>query len=305
MAGGPLCQKSIALLPLAGALLSLPAGAAATRDQPPRLLRLTPHAQVLGPPEAEALAVRVAAAIDEAVPRIAPLVGARDLGPVRAYVYPDRDSFRQAAHLPPRSTIAGLATFPDEIIHIDGTGLLASIEKIVPHEVGHVLVARALGPALPALPRWANEGIAEYVAGERASQVDPLALQAVGRGSALDIAHLDAAFGSGGERTALAYAQSASLVHFLVARRGEPVITNLLRALRQTGSFDSALQQAAGLPLRELESAWRQSLARRWRWPLLFQSGAPVLALMLLLFLAGVIRHFLHRRRQEMSEQDW
>ena len=306
MTGEPLCPKSIAVLPLAGLILSLPARAATPSEQPPRLLRQTAHAQVIGRPEAEALAARVAAAADEAVPRIAPLVGASDLSPVRAYVYSDRHSFLQAANLPRRSTIAGLATFPDEVIRIDGTGLLASIEKVVPHEVGHVLVARALGPALSALPRWTNEGIAEYVAGERASQVDPLALRAIGRGSALDVAELDAAFRSGGERSALAYAESASLVNFLVAERGESVIADLLRALRQTRSFDAALQQAAGLPLPELESAWRSSLARRWRWPLLFQSGAPILALMVLLFLVGLIRHLLRRRRrQEMSGQDW
>jgi len=289
------------------ALASLPSPLhAAAREQAPRVLRQTTYAHVIGHPQAEHLAVRVAAAIDQAVPEIAPLLGARDLSPIRAYVYPDRDSFRRAANLPRRSTIAGLATFPGEVIHIDGTGLLASIEKVVPHEVGHVLVARALGPALPALPRWTNEGIAEYVAGERASQVDPVALRAIGRGSALDIAELDAAFHSGGQRTALAYAQSASLVNFLVAERGEEIIADLLRTLRETRSFDAALDQATGRRLPELESAWRRSLARRWRWPLLFQSGAPVLALMLLLFLAGLVRHFLRRRRrQEISEQDW
>jgi hypothetical protein len=299
-------SKSIALLLAAGSLVSLPAGAATPSDQAPRLLCQTTYAHVIGRPRAEHLASRVAAAVDQATPSIAPLVGAQDLRPLRAYVYSDRDSFRQAAHLPRRSTIVGIATFPEEVIHIDGTGMLASIEKIVPHEVGHVLLARALGPALRALPRWTNEGIAEYVAGERASQVDPVALRAIGRGSALDIAELDAAIRSGGPRTTLAYAQSASLVNFLVAERGEKVIADLLRTLRATHTFDTALEQTTGLPLPELESAWRTSLAHRWRWPLLFQSGAPFFVLMLLLFLVGLLRHFLRRhRRQEMPDQDW
>ncbi|UCC68829.1 MAG: hypothetical protein JSV79_02555, partial [Armatimonadota bacterium] len=160
--------------------------------------------------------------------------------------------------------------------------------------------------ALPALPRWTNEGIAEYVAGKRASQVDPVALRAIGRGSSLDITELDAAFRSPDDRTALAYAQSASLVNFLVAERGQPVIADLLRALQVTRNFDTALQQAAGFSPPELQSAWRESLARRWRWPLFLQSGAPLLTLMLLLFLAALVRHYLRRRRrQEMSEQDW
>jgi hypothetical protein len=296
--------RSIALL-LALASLSCPARAAAP-EAAPRVLSRTTYAQVLGHPDAQGVAGRVAAAVDEAVPRIAPLVGTHDLRPVRAYVYQDRDRFRRATGLPRQSTIVGLATFPEEVIHIDGTGLLASIEKIVPHEVGHVMTARALGPALLALPRWTNEGIAEYVAGERAAQVDPVALRAIGRGAALDLSDLDPAIRSGGEDAGLAYAQSASLLNFLVAEHGEPVIADLLAALRDRGDFEPALRQSAGFSLPELESAWRGSLSRRWRWPMLFQSGAPVLLMMLLLFIAGLIRHLLQRRRrQEMPEQDW
>lgn len=297
-------MRSIAVL-LALGSLSCPARAAAP-EEAPRVLSRTAYAQVLGHPDAQGVAGRVAAAVDEAVPRIASLVGGRDLRPVQAYVYQDRERFRRATGLPRQSTIVGIATFPDEVIHIDGTGLFASIEKIVPHEVGHVMIGRALGPALFALPRWANEGIAEYVAGERAAQVDPVALRAIGRGAALDLRDLDDAIRSGGERAGLAYAQSASLVNFLVAERREPVIADLLAALRERGDFESALQQSAGFSLPELESAWRGSLSRRWRWPMLFQSGAPVLLLMLVLFIAGLIRYVLQRRRrQEMPEQDW
>ncbi|MCJ7821934.1 MAG: peptidase MA family metallohydrolase, partial [Armatimonadetes bacterium] len=258
-------MRSIALLLTLG-FLSCPARAAAPEDAT-RVLSRTAYAQVLGHPDAQGVAGRVAAAVDEAVPRIAPLVGAQDLRPVQAYVYDDRERFRRATGLPRQSTITGIATFPDEVIHIDGTGLLASIEKIVPHEVGHVMIGRALGPAVFALPHWANEGIAEYVAGERAAQVDPVALQAIGRGSAFDLRNLDEAIRAGGERAGgeragLAYAQSASLVNFLVAERREPVIADLLAALRERGDFESALQQSAGFSLPELESAWRGSLSR-------------------------------------------
>jgi hypothetical protein len=296
--------RNVALL-LALGLLACPARAQAP-EEAPRVLSRTTYAQVLGHPDAQGVAGRVAAAVDEAVPRIAPLVGAQDLSPVQAYVYQDRERFRRATGLPRQSTIVGIATFPEEVIHIDGTGLLASIEKIVPHEVGHVMTARALGPAVLALPRWANEGIAEYVAGERAAQVDPVALRAIGSGSVLHMRDLDDAIRAGGDSAGLAYAQSASLVNFLVAERREPVIADLLAALRETGDFEPALQRSAGFSLPDLESAWRGSLSRRWRWPMLFHSGAPVLLLMLVLFIAGLIRHLIERRRRkEMPEQDW
>lgn len=266
----------------------------------------TEHAWVAAEGEAEELARRVARLVDEAAPAIAPVVGAQDVGPVRAHVYAEREQFLRATGLPRESRIAGLATFPEEAIHVDGTGVLVSIEKVVPHEVGHVMIARAAGPGLAALPRWLNEGIAEYVAGERAAQVDPVALRAIGEGRALEVSELDGAIEGGGEGSALAYAESASLVHFLVAERGEGVIAELLAALRRSGDFEAALEEVTGWHIEELESNWRAGVARRWRWHMLFQSPVLIFGLMLLLFAAGVVRYVRERRRRkDMAEGDW
>jgi len=296
-----------AVLSLAIGLSALPPiHAGAADERAPRLLHQTTYAIVMGDIQAQELAARVGMEIDAAAPRIATLVGTDDLRPVQAYVYRDRDAFRQAVGIPRESTVVGLATLPSGVIHIDGTGLLASIQRVVPHEVGHVMISRAVGPGLPQLPLWLNEGIAEYVAGQRAAQVDPVALRAVGRGAALGLADLDPAFRRRDADTALAYAQSASLVNFLVAERGERVIADLLAALRESRNFDSALQQATGFTPPELESAWRSSVARRWRWPLFLRSGAWVLILMVVLFFVGLVRYLRERRRrQEMPEQDW
>ena len=279
-----------AVLSLAIGLSALPPiHAGAADERAPRLLHQTTYAIVMGDIQAQELAARVGMEIDAAAPRIATLVGTDDLRPVQAYVYRDRDAFRQAVGIPRESTV-----------------VLASIQRVVPHEVGHVMISRAVGPGLPQLPLWLNEGIAEYVAGQRAAQVDPVALRAVGRGAALGLADLDPAFRRRDADTALAYAQSASLVNFLVAERGERVIADLLAALRESRNFDSALQQATGFTPPELESAWRSSVARRWRWPLFLRSGAWVLILMVVLFFVGLVRYLRERRRrQEMPEQDW
>lgn len=200
----------------------------------------------------------------------------------------------------------GLATFPAGAIHVDGTGRLASIERVVPHEVAHVMVARALGPQLGALPRWLNEGIAEYAAGEQASQVDPETLRAVGRGEFLPLSHLDDALQGGGRPQSLSYAEAASVVHFLVAEKGERVIAELLAAVREQGDAPRAVNQITGWSEAELQAAWRRSVARRWRWPLLLQSPVLPFGLMVLIFIAGYLRYRRQRkRRQEQPESDW
>lgn len=264
------------------------------------------YAEVTGDVEARQTALRVASLVDQAVSRIAPLVGARDLRPVRAIIYLDRGRFLAATQMPPRAPVVGLATFPSEIIYIDGTGLLTSIERIVPHEVAHVMVARSLGPAASSLPTWANEGIAEYAAGENSSQVDPVTLRAIGQGRFIPLIDLDAAFRDKGDTSSLAYAEAASIVNTLVTSRGPQVIAQLLTATRERGSFASALSQVTGMDEAQLDSSWRRSVSRRWRWPLLFDSQALLLVAMLILFLLAYIRYRRERRRrQEMPDSDW
>jgi hypothetical protein len=288
-----------ALFLLSGA--SAPAGA----PSPPEPLARSRHALVFGAPEVRLMAQRVAELMDEAVSRIAPVVATSDVSPVPAAIYSDRQEFVRATNLPRDSRVAGLAVFPAGVIYLDGTELFTSIERVVPHEVAHVLMARALGDALPALPDWAGEGVAEYAAGQRASFVDPTALQAIGRGQSLALAELDGAIEARDSTSGLAYAQSTSLVHFLVSEYGEEVIEDLLRSLRHTRDFEMSLLEVTGLDLDELERQWRRSVSRRWGWRLLFRPELIYLVMAVLLVI-GVIRHLLERRRrQELPEEDW
>ncbi len=289
----------------AGLCLDAAGAAPQAQGEGPRVLVESRHSQVAGAPNAEQTARQVAALIDEAVPRIAPIVGTDNLGPVAARIYLDRKAFVEATGIPRRSRVTGLATFPAGVIHIDGTGLLATIERVVPHEVGHIMIARAVGRALPSLPLWTNEGIAEYVAGETSTHVDPVWVRAVGRGAALELAELDGAIAERGEGSGLAYAEAASLVNFLVNRHGEEVIADLLRSLARTHDFEASLQEVTGGSIEELETTWRRSVVRAWRWPLLAQSPILIYGLMALLFVIGLARYLRERRRrQEIYEQD-
>jgi hypothetical protein len=293
---------AVALL-LTTAFALAPARGAAAAAQPQILARTT-YALVAGLPEAREKAQAVAATIDEAAPRIALTVGAQDLSPIPAMIYLDRREFTAATGLPSQTHVAGLATFPPGVIHVDGTEVLATISRVVPHEVAHVLVARALGTAIYALPVWTNEGIAEYAAGSRAAQVDPVSLRAVGRGQSLSIGELDQAIEERGDRSGIAYAEAASIVNFLVDRQGEAVIRELLGSLAQTRDFDESLVDVTGWNAGELERAWRDSVSRRWRWPLLFESPITIYGVMVVLLLAGVVRYCRERRRRRERPEE-
>ncbi|MFB3882510.1 MAG: peptidase MA family metallohydrolase [Armatimonadota bacterium] len=265
------------------------------------------YAQVVADPPVRSKAPEVAALINETVPRVAAVVGATDLQPIAVYLHADRRSMLEGTGVPLESEVVGLTSFRSGTIQLDGSERLAKLTKVVPHEVAHVLVARLLGPqALPALPLWVSEGISEYAAGTEASQVDPIWVRALSEGESLRVAELDEAIAAHGDGAGLAYAEAASLVRFLVAKRGEGVISELLRSLRLTHDFGAALRETAGWSVDELEEAWRGETIRQWRWPLLFESQAVWFGLMVLLFLAGLARYLRERRRrQESAEEDW
>ena len=261
------------------------------------VLATSRYAVIAGDPGARALAREVATLVDEAVPKAARITGATELRPVQALVYRDRIRFSAATGVPRDNPTVGLALFPSQTIYIDGSGVFASIRRVVPHEVGHVLIWRALGPEAGAIPRWFNEGLAEYIASPTPAYVDPAALAALRQGGTTSVSNLEEAFQDPRTVTA-AYAESSSLVSFLVARKGEAVLPRLLRALRETGDFPHALRQTAGLSVDDLDQQWQQWVRRRW-WLMLPDLNLVLWFVMAVLLVIAVIRVVRERRRRQ------
>jgi hypothetical protein len=285
----------------ATALLLIPARARGAGT--PQVLATSRYARVLGEAPARPLAAEVATFVDAAVPRAAALTGATDLSPIPTTVYRTRPEFLRATELPDWSTIVGLATFPQGVIHVDGTGLLASVRRVTAHEVGHIMEARRLGATYPELPLWANEGIAEYLAGGEAAYQDPNAVAAVAQGKALPVANLEAAFRDE-DTVGSAYAESASLITFLVAQKGPEVISSLLARVAEEGAFPKALKEVTGLTEAELDAAWQDSLRGRWGWIPFLDLNALIWMVMVVLLLIALLRQLRERRRARDNETE-
>ncbi|MCC6312974.1 MAG: hypothetical protein IT337_03105, partial [Thermomicrobiales bacterium] len=57
--------------------------------------------------------------------------------------------------------------------------------------------------------------------------------------------------------TMLAYAESMSVVEYIIATHGEDGLAKLIAVFRDGVSYDDAVQQALGVSLDELDAAWR------------------------------------------------
>jgi hypothetical protein len=128
------------------------------------------------------------------------------------------------------------------------------IPRILRHEMAHAFV-RSRAPA--GVPKWLNEGIAEYASGTRSEEL-VARLRSPPGAPALELCLLE-------ERCELDtfYPAAASAVDYLVRFRGTEGLRDVLDGIAGGSSADTALGAAFGKPERELVREWEAYFLRR------------------------------------------
>jgi hypothetical protein len=180
--------------------------------------------------------------------------------PCRIYLHADGDGFVRATGQP--ATVPGYSytgAEGDRVVsrRIDLRGDHPRLtSSVVPHEVTHILLAYRYGAPLPP---WANEGMA--VLGEPDERVrrhlqDLPQYRREGQlwscRQLMEMSDYPAAQFSGPF-----YAQSVSLVEFLVQQKGQRQFTRFLRDSQQEGR-EKALATHYGWSSKELEQNWQR-----------------------------------------------
>lgn len=127
------------------------------------------------------------------------------------------------------------------------SSLTPDLDGTLIHELTHAFVADiSRGQA----PRELHEGLAQYMEGERIeARLTPAQLSLLARGQA---------GGVGGF-----YLQALAFVEYLMQRRGQAGMNELLVTLGSTASLDQACEQAYGANYRRTQQAWREALFRQ------------------------------------------
>ena len=144
----------------------------------------------------------------------------------------------------------------------------------LPVTLRHELVHLALHQELPGrIPRWFNEGYAEWVSGgwspDEAWRLRVAFL--LGRAPPLDSLTLDWPWEANQAR--LAYLLSATAVQHLAERSGPRGFETLMAAWKREGSLDRAIRAVYGMTMGQFEEEWRKLVQRRYGWMMiLFQA---------------------------------
>jgi len=175
------------------------------------------------------------------------------------------------------------------------------IQRLIPHEITHILLYRFMGNEYQYLPAWFNEGLASQMEAFSRPDYDFVLEKAEGERGLIPFAHLCIAFPVDSDLALLSYAQSNSLLDYIQREYGVTGIQAMIFAYDQGVSCERGVEVALGITLEELENDWKQDVFSRGRYLtyIFILSGF----LLLLLIFLGV---FIFSKFQGSEiEQEW
>ena len=204
--------------------------------------------------------------LDTALRTIAKLersFGVKGDEPIHIVVYGSNRDF--ATSLPPNSAewIGGQA-HPELGLIVTGiqpgSGAAREIRRVIPHEISHLVLHQATANPYGGPAHWLDEGLATYNQETRDASLLPLLTRAVEDGKLIPVRALNSNFPLDPDEARLSYAESLSLVEYLIETYGEAKLGELLTSFRNELSYDEALKATLGIDTDELDRQWKASL---------------------------------------------
>lgn len=177
------------------------------------------------------------------------------------YVYPTGDEFHQATKRSPEMLAATLLEIGEGRVWMRRVSVRGDVgtdfDQVLKHEVTHVVLADVFRDFQ--IPRWLDEGIA--VAEERSARrkmINQQLMEAVEVSRHADLSDLlsMSRFPLDRERADVLYAQSASLVEFLLTKKSPTVLVAFAKSCRTQSLEDSMRRHFGFVDMEEAERAW-------------------------------------------------
>jgi hypothetical protein len=232
-------------------------------------------------------------------------IGSVPPAPCLIYLAPTWDAFQgvQPAGEPPSWSVGTAYPALNLIILRSSRGMKGGgmdIEEVLKHEYAHLALATALKGH--EAPPWLAEGFAMLQSrGWSLSWTYVLSRGVLTKGL-IPLEKLAEGFPADEYQAELAYAQSFSLVSYIKTELGPKALPRLITGLSYGLDTETAIKQATGLGLKDLERRWKEDLKRRFSWIPIVTSFFSLWFLASLLFLVG---YLLKRRRAKKILEKW
>jgi hypothetical protein len=178
--------------------------------------------------------------------------------PVKIFIYGSHSDLLGALDQGAREWTGGRA-FTDQGIVVIGVtpSNLEWGKRATVHELTHVVVHRVTDTPLGGLPTWLDEGLAMYAEGDLEPYYVAELNEAIESNTLISVRSISSSFSADSDLASLSYAESYSLVEFILDQYGEEKMTQLIDIFAKGAYYDDALQEALGVDTDGLEDAWR------------------------------------------------
>jgi hypothetical protein len=197
----------------------------------------------------------------QAIDRLAADTGVHLEDPVDLYIYANSKDL-QGSMIFPREWTGGVAFTQYSIITIGiSSQNLDWGKNALAHELGHMVTHQiTFSPYGANLPTWLDEGLAMHAEGQLDANLQSYLKKAIANQKLISIRSLSSPFSAISEEAYLSYAESQSIVEFLIQNYGKDKMSSMLNLLKEGHSIDEALTDVYGVDQDGLDQLWRKSL---------------------------------------------
>jgi hypothetical protein len=197
---------------------------------------------------------------EEGLTRLTQDIGTYPEKPIKIYVYGSTSDLKGAMVFSQEWT-GGVAFIDFGIIAISiSPSQLEWGKGALVHELTHLVVHQATFSPYGQLPLWLDEGLATYSQGELDPDLRSSLNKAILEGTLISVRSLCSPFSAYADKAGLSYAQSYSLVEYLLDNYGQDKMLDLLTVLKQGSTYDEALTAVYGFDINGLDARWRATL---------------------------------------------
>jgi len=199
-------------------------------------------------------------ACQEGLAKLTQDIGTYPEKPINIYIYASTSDL-QGAMIYSQEWTGGVAfvEFSTIAINIPPSELDWGKKALV-HELTHLVVHESTFSPYGQLPLWLDEGLATYNEGELDPELRSYLEKAISEDELISVRSLCSPFSAYYDKASLSYAQSYSLVEYLLDDYGQGRMLDLLALFKQGSTYDEALTEVYGFDMDGLDARWRASL---------------------------------------------
>jgi len=205
------------------------------------------------------------AVAQQALARLAGDTGAELEKPAKLFIYANAQDLK-GAMIYPQEWTGGVAFTRYGVIAIGiAPSNLGWGKRAIAHELTHLVIHQVTLNPYNDLPTWLDEGLAMHTEGVLSPQLSTLLDKAIAKGSLISVRSLASPFSAYAGESYLSYAQSYSLVDFLISNYGQAKMLELLNTFKQGSSYDAALEKVYGFDMDGLDALWQEYVSEQYQ----------------------------------------